>query len=98
MFRVVSTDFNSFSKDARSNAPSNTCAHTCALSSDIVAITGIAVAVSVFLYVIISIISGIIMSELNAIIMSATITFAINIIMIITKPIKFNNQAKLYAR
>ncbi len=96
MFTFVSTNFNCVSKDARSNAPSTSFAHNCAHSSNIAVITGIAVAVSVFLYAIISIITAIMMCELNVIIMSAIIIFAINIIMIKTK--KFNNRAKLYAK
>lgn len=98
MFSVYSSNENSFSKDAYSNAPSVTSAHNCGNSYDVVFVTGIAAAVSVFLYVLIGIISfGIMIHIIPSIIISAIIIMGIiiniSVIMRINK--NLNNKAKL---
>lgn len=98
MYTVSSANENCFSKDARSNAPSVTFAHNCGKSYDVVFVTGIAAAVSVFLYVLIGIIClDIMIHIIPSIIISAIIIMGIiiniSVIMRINK--NPNNKAKL---
>ena len=92
MLRTCFSENNCFSKDARSTAPSTTCAHNSAFTLNNAVITGIAAAVSVFLlYVIFSINSyGIIIHSI--IIMSMIMCLVNNIIC--TKN-NLNTKAKL---
>lgn len=94
MFRFANVNSNSASKDARTCAPSVNCAKN---SYNVAIITGIAMAMSVFLYAIVSIIGGIMIFALNAIIIPVIIISIINIIMICVKILKLNMYAKLYA-
>ncbi len=102
MLTVCSSTENCFSKDARNAAPSVTLAHNCGNSYDVVFVTGIAVAVSVFLYALISIICcvisyGIMIHIISSIILSVIIItgIIINIFMIMRIKKNLNTKAKL---
>ena len=94
MFRYASFESNTFSKDARSTAPSTFCAHNSANTFNNVIFTGIAAAVSVFLlFAIISIISyGIIIRD---IIMITMFVIIMSVIIMKGRNNKFYTKAKL---
>ncbi len=105
MLTVSASTSNCFSKDARSNAPSVNCAHNSDNMNNVAIISGIAAAVSVFLFALISMICciicciiayGIIIRSIPAIIISAIMIFCIiNIIMIMRFKENLNSKAKL---
>lgn len=98
---MLRTDFsknNCFSKDARSTAPSTSCAHSSALTFNNVVMTGIAAAVSVFLLiVIIGIINSAIIIHSN-IIISIIIMFIIMYSVIIMSAVQKNLNIKAKLR